>query len=107
MATADNDRPQLQETLDALKKQREALESEFKLAQDDPIKLRDATQKGLYELGPEAIATLGELMVTSDSQTTRAKIATFVVGTILDGKTGADAEMALNSLLTRLSPASQ
>lgn len=95
----------LPETLKALQEQRKLLEQEFSLAKNDPFKLRETTQNAIYELGPQAVETLGALMATSDSDTTRGKIAMFVVSSILDGKSGADAESAMAKLLGKLQPA--
>lgn len=90
----------LDDNLQNLHEHRKALEEEFRLASNDPLKLREVTRTSLTKLAPQAVETLESILVNG-TDPMRYKAATFVIDHTI-GKDGSDAEDSLEKLIASL-----
>ena len=96
----------IDDNLKELHEHRQAIESEWKLAQEDPAKAREVTRSGIARLGPTAVETIEQIMVNGSSENTRLKAAQTVLQ-YLDPKGGVDAEGELQKLVESLKSKTQ
>jgi len=79
-----------------------AYEAEFKIVDSKLEGARTVTRDALADLASEAITTLRDIMQTSDSDATRAKVATFVVDKVIGKDTVLDPDDPMKDVVKRL-----
>lgn len=98
----DESEPNIEDNLNQLQQHREALESEYRLAQEDPMQARQIGRDKLDLLFVDAVETLGDLMRSASSDSVRLRASQFIVGSVLDADKVADADESMRKLLERL-----
>lgn len=79
-----------------------AYEAEFKITDSKLEGARNVTRDELADLAGTAVATLRDLMETSESDATRAKAATFVLDKVLGKDTVLDPDDPMKDIVKRL-----
>lgn len=90
---------------DYRKEVEKAYEQEFRVEDSKLIGARNVTRDQLADLASTAIVTLSEIMTDSDSDATRAKVATYVLDKVLGRDTVLDPDDPMKDVVKRLTAA--